>query len=144
MLRALAAYTEMLGRPVLCGVLKSVGDPAAAPARRRSTFEYVRSWLEHRDAYPIEPLRLPLARGPYPSPDGEQVQGIFRDAVPDSWGQRVIEKTFPRYRFGMMEYLAATDASRSGDLSFGIDANGPGCFLPDGSDRKSTRLNSSP
>src|SRR3546814_5303186 len=98
MLRALAAYTEMLGRPVLCGVLKSVGDPAAAPARRRSTFEYVRSWLEHRDAYPIEPLRLPLARGPYPSPDGEQVQGIFRDAVPDSWGQRVIEKTFPRYR----------------------------------------------
>src|SRR3546814_12835045 len=33
----------------------------------------------------------------------------------------------------MMEYLAATDASRSGDLSFGIDANGPGCFLPDGS-----------
>lgn len=133
MLKQLLVYSELRGSPTLCGLLTNVGEASQQPNRRRSVFEYVGSWLKRSDAYPLDPRRLPLSTGRFPSGDDEQVHGIFRDAAPDSWGQRVIDKAYPDFKFGHMDYLAATDSYRAGDLSFGrLPKEGPISLLPNG------------
>ena len=56
------------------------------------------------------------------------MQGIFgalRDAAPDSWGRRVIERRVGRSPLTELEYLLEAPDDRAGALAFGLDAKPP-------------------
>ncbi|TXH38925.1 MAG: type II toxin-antitoxin system HipA family toxin [Rhodospirillaceae bacterium] len=117
---------------VPCGRLERIaGDQI--PAGRSSRFIYAKSWLARSDAFPLDPERLPLIETWQGAPDGHQLHGIFRDAAPDGWGQRIIDKRFQGTRLGDFDYLSAAGDHRVGMLGIGIDPKGAtGCVAPDG------------
>jgi len=55
-------------------------------------FVYGRSYLARENAVPIDPLELKLANRTYATTILKGVFGAVRDASPDHWGRRVIEK----------------------------------------------------
>lgn len=134
------------GEFVPCGILERLrGDDV--PNRRSSRFAYARSWLARKDAVPIDPGRLPLKEGWQDPPEGHQLHGVFRDATPDGWGQRVIEKRFPQTRLGDFDFLSAAGDDRVGMIGVGISSKGPpgsvapnGTLLPLGPDGELAKL----
>ena len=98
---------------------------------RRGRFVYGRSWLEHPERVPIDPIGLPLRRGAVAgSPD--EVPLAFYDAAPDGWGRAVLAAAFPALHLGMAEILAFGGSQRTGDLSFGPDSAAPETWIPAG------------
>src|SRR4029077_15021061 len=55
-------------------------------------FVYGRSYLKNRDAVEFDPIELNLASRTYETSQLQGVFGALRDAGPDYWGRRVIEK----------------------------------------------------
>jgi len=78
--------------------------------------------LARRDAVPIDPTHLRLRRGTVETARLGGVFGAIRDAVPDSWGQRVIERALGRTEISILDLLLHSPEDRIGALSFG---NGP-------------------
>ena len=85
-------------------------------------FAYGRSYLARKDAVPIDPYHLPLRRGTVETGRLGGVFGAIRDAAPDSWGQRVIERALGRTELSILDLLLHSPEDRIGALSFG---NGP-------------------
>ena len=55
-------------------------------------FIYGRRYLERSDAVPIDPIELKLEERTYETGRLRGMFGALRDASPDYWGRRVIEK----------------------------------------------------
>jgi serine/threonine-protein kinase HipA len=120
------------GRFVPCGLLERLNGENV-PAHRSSRFIYAKSWLSRKDAFPIDPERLPLISTWQHPPENYQLHGVFRDATPDGWGQQIIDKRFAGQKLGDIEYLAAAGDERAGMLGIGVDPKGaPGCVTPHG------------
>ncbi len=68
--------------PVVAGRLDVVGD--------RHLFTYGRSYLDRPDAVALYLPELPLAPGQRWPPAGMRMPGCIADAMPDSWGRRVL------------------------------------------------------
>ena len=68
--------------PVVAGRLRAEGE--------RFVFNYGRSWLARKDAFPIYAPELPLRAGPIPPEPPLELANALRDASPDAWGRRVI------------------------------------------------------
>ena len=100
--------------PVVCGSLTRVSE--------RIVFVYARSYLDRPDAVPIYEPELPLVRGEqYPaSPQASGVPLCIDDAMPDSWGRRLVN--FRRgelaTEFGELTYLLESGSDRIGALDF--------------------------
>src|SRR5271156_898435 len=61
-----------------------------------STFGYGVRYLERANAFPVDPVSLPLSslsgeKQLHEPPRGLALFGAIRDAAPDFWGRRVIE-----------------------------------------------------
>ena len=87
----------------------------------RGEFVYGRSYLERRNAVELDPLELTL---------GPQVRetvrlggffGAIRDAMPDAWGRRLLERKLRRSNLEEFEYLSEGEEDRAGALGFGPD-----------------------
>ena len=65
---------------------------ADAHGRFSAEFEYSRDWLENRAGFDLDPVSLPRgARGARFSAEGfVPPLGVFLDALPDSWGRRIL------------------------------------------------------
>jgi serine/threonine-protein kinase HipA len=66
----------------------------AAGNRENSVFEYIQSWLNTPDAFPIDP-NLPLGSGRnFHTKNGDQsaFPGAIADTEPDGWARRVINR----------------------------------------------------
>lgn len=108
-------------QPVLIGELR-ISDHTDAPA----SFSYESTWLQHKDAYAIDPY-LPLVSG-HQYPVRGTLAGIFRDSAPDRWGRVLIErreslnaikeKRSSKTLFDIDFLLAVQDTSRMGGLKF--------------------------
>jgi len=70
-------------------------------------FIYGRSYLARTNSVPIDPIELKLVRGPFETTALAGVFGALRDAGPDYWGRRVIERNVAKPRLGEMDYLQA-------------------------------------
>jgi serine/threonine-protein kinase HipA len=84
-------------------------------------FVYGRSYLNNPDAVPIDPVELLLSEKTY---ETVQLNGIFaalRDAGPDFWGRRVIEKHAGKAQLGELDYLLESPDDRAGALGFGLN-----------------------
>jgi serine/threonine-protein kinase HipA len=88
-------------------------------------FVYGRSYLERPDAVAIDPVELKLAKGTYRTAALKGVFGALRDAGPDYWGRRVIEKHAGKPALGELDYLLYAPDDRAGALGFGLNQTPP-------------------
>ncbi len=95
---------------------------------RVGTFRYGRRYLERPDAVPLEPFELPLDVRPFTTTKLNGIFGTLRDALPDSWGRRVIEHELGRVGLDETDFLLHSPDDRAGALSFGVGQQPPGPF----------------
>ena len=98
-------------------------NPAGDPIGR---FVYGRSYLANTDAVEIDPVELKLSEGTYETVRLNGVFGALRDAGPDYWGRRVIEKHAGITKLGELDYLLESPDDRAGALGFGENIIPPG------------------
>lgn len=82
-------------------------------------FIYSRNYRARRDAVPIDPIHLPLTLDEKVVVSGGAIFGALRDASPDAWGRRIIERALGRTNLSELEYLLESPEDRAGALSFG-------------------------
>ncbi len=97
-------------------------DRTGVPVGR---FVYGKSYLAHPDAVPVDPLELKLAQTTYRTTALKGVFGAIRDAGPDYWGRRVIEKHAGKPELGEIDYLLESPDDRAGALGFGLGPKPP-------------------
>ena len=88
-------------------------------------FVYGKSYLARVNALPIDPLELKLSTETYETRLLKGMFGALRDASPDSWGRRVIERHFGSPGPGEMDFLLQSPDDRAGALSFGLNQEPP-------------------
>ncbi len=88
-------------------------------------FVYGASYLAREDAVPVDPLELKLAKTTYETALLGGVFGALRDASPDYWGRRVIEKHAGLTRLREIDYMLQSPDDRAGALCFGLNREPP-------------------
>lgn len=86
---------------------------------------YGRSYLQRDDCVALDPLELKLAARTYRITAGRGVPGALRDAGPDNWGRRVIERHTGKPDLGEIDYLLHSPDDRAGALGFGLGTEPP-------------------
>lgn len=100
--------------PVVCGRLDRADNGVV--------FVYARSFLDRQGAVPIYGPELPL-RSRLHRPASTQARGVplcIDDAMPDSWGRRVVNQRLGELAadFGDLTYLLQSGSDRLGALDF--------------------------
>jgi serine/threonine-protein kinase HipA len=118
--------------PVVCGRFEQRGT---LDRQRRGLFTYGRSYLARPDCVSLDPIGLSLRRGTFPPTlKLGGVYGAIRDAAPDAWGRRVIERARgTQLELPELDYLLAGGDDRAGALAFGVTSDAP--TPPRGHDR---------
>lgn len=88
-------------------------------------FVYGKSYLARANAVAIDPVELKLGEGTYETVRMGGVFGALRDAGPDYWGRRVIEKHAGAAQLGEVDYLLNSADDRAGALGFGLAQKPP-------------------
>lgn len=88
-------------------------------------FVYGKSYLERADAVPFDPVELHLANRVYETVAMKGVFGALRDAGPDWWGRRVIERYVGTAQLSEVDYLLLSSDDRAGALGFGLGQKPP-------------------
>jgi serine/threonine-protein kinase HipA len=86
---------------------------------------YGRRYLERRDAVSLDPLELPLTPDIYETRTLGGVFGALRDAAPDHWGRRVIQRHVDAVDLPEIDYLLQSPDDRAGALGFGLSVAPP-------------------
>jgi serine/threonine-protein kinase HipA len=89
-------------------------------------FVYGRGYRERADAVPLDPFHLPVTSEVRETARLGGVFGALRDAAPDAWGRRVIERIMGRQDLGEVDFLLQSPQDRAGALSFGRGPVPPG------------------
>lgn len=82
-------------------------------------FVYNPVYLGREDAVPLDPFELPLRPGRFETVKLKGIFGPLRDASPDAWGRRIIERHLNSARLPETDYLLHSPEDRVGALSFG-------------------------
>ena len=82
-------------------------------------FVYGQSYQKRADAVDIDPVELKLGRGTFETTNLKGVFGALRDAGPDFWGRRLIERHLGGQP-GELDYLLHSPDDRAGALGFGL------------------------
>ena len=88
-------------------------------------FFYGRRYLERSDAVELDPVELRLRRGQYETARMDGFFGAIRDAMPDYWGRRVIERNTGHTKLEEFHYLMYGPDDRAGALGFGSNVQPP-------------------
>ena len=88
-------------------------------------FVYGKSYLERRNAVPIDPIELKLSANTYETRLLKGIFGALRDASPDHWGRRIIERQFGSPGPDEIDYLLHSPDDRAGALGFGLNQQPP-------------------
>jgi serine/threonine-protein kinase HipA len=89
-------------------------------------FVYGRRYLERPNAVPLDPIELKFSPRTYVTASLGGVFGALRDASPDYWGRRIIQRHVGRTQLGELDYLLHSPDDRAGALGFGLDQTPPG------------------
>ncbi len=89
-------------------------------------FVYGKSYLARNEAVPLDPLELKLSTRTYETRQLKGIFGALRDASPDHWGRRIIEKRAGKPQLDELYYLLYSPDDRAGALGFGLNPNPPG------------------
>jgi len=107
---------------VTAGRFELSGGPGGEALGR---FVYGARYLERGEAVPIDPVELKLRKGTFETRKLKGLFGAIRDASPDFWGRRVIEKHAGFPQLGEMDYLLLSPDDRAGALGFGTGKTPP-------------------
>ncbi len=88
-------------------------------------FVYGRSYQNLAEAVEIDPVELKLLDTTYESGQLGGIFGALRDAGPDAWGRRIIEKHAGKAQLGEVDYLLESPDDRAGALGFGLNQKPP-------------------
>lgn len=88
-------------------------------------FVYGRSYLARPNAVEVDPVELKLSPRTYDTVLLKGIFGALRDAAPDHWGRRIIEKHAGVAELGELDYLLQSSEDRAGALGFGIGPTPP-------------------
>ncbi|MGC2224355.1 MAG: HipA domain-containing protein, partial [Methylocella sp.] len=108
--------------PVTAARFELTSDRSDTPLGR---FVYGKSYLEGADAVPLDPVELKLAARVYETTAMKGIFGALRDAGPDYWGRRVIERYVGKAPLGELDYLLHSPDDRAGALGFGLGQKPP-------------------
>ena len=108
--------------PVTAGRFALSVDRRGVPEGR---FVYGRSYLERPNAVALDPVELKLAPRTYATASMGGVFGALRDACPDYWGRRVIQRHLGKAQPSEMDYLLYSPDDRAGALGFGLNQTPP-------------------
>jgi serine/threonine-protein kinase HipA len=103
--------------PVTAGRFVMEINRAGVPVGR---FVYGRRYLARPDAVEVDPVELKLGDRTYETAALGGVFGALRDASPDYWGRRVIDKHAGQPQLGEIDYLLNSADDRAGALGFGL------------------------
>jgi serine/threonine-protein kinase HipA len=117
-------YITLPGRTeaVTAGRFSLTTDRRGTPLGR---FVYGRSYLARPDRVAIDPVELKLARRVFETTALGGVFGALRDAGPDYWGRRVIERHAGKPQLSELDYLLYAPDDRAGALGFGLGQTPP-------------------
>ncbi len=88
-------------------------------------FVYGRSYRERPDAVELDPVELRLSSQVYETARMDGFFGAIRDAMPDYWGRRVIERNAGLARLDEFDYLLQGPDDRAGALGAGLNVEPP-------------------
>jgi serine/threonine-protein kinase HipA len=108
--------------PVTAGRFELATDVQGISVGR---FVYGRRYLARPDAVPIDPIELKLEERAFQTARLHGMFGALRDASPDYWGRRVIEKHAGRANLTEVDYLLNSPDDRAGALGFGLNVDPP-------------------
>lgn len=108
--------------PVTAGRFVLGRDRRDVPEGR---FVYGRSYMERPNAVALDPIELKFAPRTYSTVRLGGLFGALRDASPDYWGRRVIQRHLGKAQPGEMEYLLYSPDDRAGALGFGLNQAPP-------------------
>jgi len=108
--------------PVTAGRFTLTENRQGIPTGR---FVYGKSYLARPDALPLDPIELKLAPQLYETIALNGVFGALRDAGPDYWGRRVIERHAGKPQLSELDYLLYSPDDRAGALGFGLNKEPP-------------------
>jgi serine/threonine-protein kinase HipA len=91
----------------------------------RGSFVYAKSYLGRAEAVPFDPIELKLVSRVYQTSAMNGVFGALRDASPDYWGRRIIERYAGKAVLTELDYLLESPDDRAGALGFGLNAVPP-------------------
>ena len=77
---------------------------------------------------PLDPFNLPLEPTEFQTTQLNGMFGALRDAAPDFWGRRVIDRRDPGGDLTEFDYLVRGGPGRIGALSFGPDVEPPAAY----------------
>lgn len=88
-------------------------------------FVYGRSYRDRVNAVELDPVELRLSSQVYETARMEGFFGAIRDAMPDYWGRRVIERNAGFSELSEFDYLLQGPDDRAGALGFGLNVEPP-------------------
>jgi serine/threonine-protein kinase HipA len=88
-------------------------------------FVYGKNYLAREDAVELDPVELKLGSTHYETIRMNGFFGAIRDAMPDFWGRRVIERNTNQVGLDEFDYLMQGPDDRAGALSFGLNVTPP-------------------
>ena len=103
--------------PVTAGKFTRTPDRTGTAIGR---FRYGKSYLGRPNAVPLDPIELKLSDHTYTTVALKGIFGALRDAGPDAWGRRVIERHVGPTELSEIDYLLFSPDDRAGALSFGL------------------------
>ena len=106
----------------------TAGRYALSTGRRgapEGRFVYGRSYLERPNAVALDPVELKLGPRTHSTISLRGVFGALRDASPDYWGRRLIQRHLDNAQPTEMDYLLHSPDDRAGALGFGLNATPP-------------------
>ncbi|MDQ3262707.1 MAG: type II toxin-antitoxin system HipA family toxin [Myxococcota bacterium] len=109
----------------LPGVVETVTCGRFVQADGVGRFVYGRSYLSHPRAVELEKFELPLRTGTFETARLGGIFGSLRDASPDAWGRRIIERALGSTQLTEVDYLLHSPDDRAGALSFGTQGTPP-------------------
>jgi serine/threonine-protein kinase HipA len=111
------------GEQVLCGEI--VCEEPDMKGRVNGAFRYVESYLNHSDAFPLDPVSLPLTPQNHDPQRPSGVFAVFEDSLPDDWGRRLLIRKMGlrRNQQKVSDLLLAINGHAMGALSFSSGNN---------------------
>lgn len=88
-------------------------------------FVYGKSYLARENAVPIDPIELKLSGQTYQTRLFRGIFGALRDASPDHWGRRIIERHLGSPAPDELDYVLHSPNDRAGALGFGLNREPP-------------------
>ena len=118
-----ATVPELLGQVIVfeTGKMGKLADGAVTGNSGFCRFKYAPSWLAQAKAFAVDPDLLPLDEREFESQPGWEVFSALRDAAPDFWGRKVLERQLGRIGLTELEFLLATGDQRTGALAFSTE-----------------------